>query len=600
MTLRPLTVAVALMLPLVVFATPFASEAAQSAAYRLPVPPAGGLTAGVAGTTDPSILARSQIFPIDSVATFDVRRQRWLVFIPGAPWQVNTLGSHNLSEQSVVFARRSESGELLTGPQIAAAPSGPPAPTLPQTFAVPPGSGLTLGVTGTDDIDLLLAMQRFEVQSISLWRVATQRYDIFIPGTPSIVNTLGANALRRTSIVWLKGSGVLFPGFAQAAGPPPDGFADDNGDQSTGGGGGGGSIAPAPPPPPGGSPPPTPPPPFPTPPPGPGGTPTPGPSPTPGPTATPTATPTPAPTGTPGPSPTPGPTATPTATPTPPGPGTPGPGPGDPPTAVDDTAVTPEDTPITVDVVANDIDPEGAPLTVTIVTPGAHGTVSIVDARRVRYSPAEHFNGSDSFTYTITDGGSNSTASVSVTVTAVDDPPTAVADTASTPHATAVTINVLANDSDPDGDNVSVVGVGSPPAGTVVDNGDGTVTYTPPFLFSGAAVFSYTIADPAGNQSSANVAVNVAAIVITEWNASSGPPTIQSGTGVHIRIIYNNAIAWVASVGPGSFGQTFDNGDGSVTYIPNAGFLGTDTISWTIQFASGGTATTALSIFVVP
>lgn len=77
-------------------------------------------------------------------------------------------------------------------------------------------------------------------------------------------------------------------------------------------------------------------------------------------------------------------------------------------------------------------------------------------------------------------------------------PPTAVNDTASTVEQTAVRINVLANDTDPDGDTLTVTGVGTAANGTVVNNGDGTVTYTPRAGFIGADTFTYTICAPEG------------------------------------------------------------------------------------------------------
>jgi hypothetical protein len=77
-------------------------------------------------------------------------------------------------------------------------------------------------------------------------------------------------------------------------------------------------------------------------------------------------------------------------------------------------------------------------------------------------------------------------------------PPTANNDAASTVEQTAVRINVLANDSDPDGDTLTVTSVGSAANGAVVNNGDGTVTYTPRAGFIGSDTFTYTICAPEG------------------------------------------------------------------------------------------------------
>ncbi len=84
----------------------------------------------------------------------------------------------------------------------------------------------------------------------------------------------------------------------------------------------------------------------------------------------------------------------------------------DAPVAVNDTIVTSEDTPIVVPVTVNDSDVDGDSLSVTGVTNGAHGTVTLVDGV-VTYTPDADYHGVDTFTYTITDGnGATSSATV--------------------------------------------------------------------------------------------------------------------------------------------------------------------------------------------
>jgi hypothetical protein len=87
--------------------------------------------------------------------------------------------------------------------------------------------------------------------------------------------------------------------------------------------------------------------------------------------------------------------------------------------------------------------------------------------------------------------------------------PVAVPDSASTRPANPVTINVLANDSDPDGDTLTVTAVTDPPNGTATINPDNTVTYRPSCGFTGSDSFFYTIEDPSGLSDSALVTVNV-------------------------------------------------------------------------------------------
>ncbi|HBE70599.1 MAG TPA: hypothetical protein DDW52_20835, partial [Planctomycetaceae bacterium] len=98
------------------------------------------------------------------------------------------------------------------------------------------------------------------------------------------------------------------------------------------------------------------------------------------------------------------------------------------PIAVNDSGATAEDQAVTVDVLANDSDPEGDALSIASVTQPGSGSAAIVGGN-VEYSPAANFHGSDSFTYTIVDtAGNTATATVSVTVAPVNDAPVAADD----------------------------------------------------------------------------------------------------------------------------------------------------------------------------
>src|SRR4029079_68003 len=112
----------------------------------------------------------------------------------------------------------------------------------------------------------------------------------------------------------------------------------------------------------------------------------------------------------------------------------------------DDTASGNEDTAITTNVLANDTF-EGSPV-VTGVTQGAHGTVTNNNDGTVTYTPNADYNGSDTYTYTVTSGGVTETATVNVTINPVAD---IADDSDSSNEDTAVTTNVLANDTFEDG-----------------------------------------------------------------------------------------------------------------------------------------------------
>ena len=181
---------------------------------------------------------------------------------------------------------------------------------------------------------------------------------------------------------------------------------------------------------------------------------------------------------------------------------------GSPPVAADDSAATTEDTPVEIAVLANDSDPDGDPLTVYAVTQGADGSVTN-NASSVTYTPLADFSGTDSFTYTVGDGNGNTdTATVTVAVSPANDAPVANDDSATTGEDTPVTIDVLANDSDPDGDALTVSIVTQPSYGTAAVNGDNTVTYTPDPGFAGDDVFDYSASDGA-ESATATVTVTV-------------------------------------------------------------------------------------------
>jgi hypothetical protein len=188
------------------------------------------------------------------------------------------------------------------------------------------------------------------------------------------------------------------------------------------------------------------------------------------------------------------------------------------PTANDDFADTDGNNPVTVNVTANDTDPDGNDqldlTSVAVTRPPAHGTVSIDKTTgAITYTALGDFQGTDSFNYTITD--KPGAVSAPATVTIVVHRPTAIDDAAHTTAGQPVAIDLLANDTDPDGndqlDPTSVAVRSGPLHGTVsVDPGTGQATYTPAAGFVGTDVFTYTVTDKPGAQSKpASVRVRV-------------------------------------------------------------------------------------------
>jgi len=188
--------------------------------------------------------------------------------------------------------------------------------------------------------------------------------------------------------------------------------------------------------------------------------------------------------------------------------------PGDqPPTIEGATVTTAEDTAVEFTVTASD--PEGAGLTFTATQP-AHGTIT-VSGDRLTYTPAADFHGSDSIAVTVADATFTATATVAITVTPVNDAPVAVDDALAANEDTAATVTgaaLVANDTDVDGDTLTVTAVGGATHGTVALAGD-TITFTPDANFGGAATFTYTMTD--------GTATDTATVMVTVGGANDPP-----------------------------------------------------------------------------
>ncbi|EGR0300663.1 tandem-95 repeat protein [Vibrio parahaemolyticus] len=167
----------------------------------------------------------------------------------------------------------------------------------------------------------------------------------------------------------------------------------------------------------------------------------------------------------------------------------------DAPNAENDVITTEEDTAVTIDVLVNDSDVEGDALSIQSASvPSEQGSVDIVDGKLV-FTPAENFNGEATITYIVTDGDLTDEAKVTVTVTPVNDSPVAVDDTTSIQEDTAVTIDVLTNDTDVDGDKLSIESASVPKEHGTVEVVDGKLVFTPAENFNGDAEITYTVTD---------------------------------------------------------------------------------------------------------
>lgn len=191
----------------------------------------------------------------------------------------------------------------------------------------------------------------------------------------------------------------------------------------------------------------------------------------------------------------------------------------DPPVAENISITTQEDTPVSIMLAG--IDSDGDPLSYNLLTEPSHGSLSSTGAEMI-YTPDKDFNGSDKFTYKVSDGFKESpSADVSIEVTSVNDPPTADDDYINTREdAPVVMIDVLTNDRDVDGDKIILLGVKQGQNGSVTISTNNKLTYTAKENFSGGDSFEYTISDGKGGTDTATVELTIESI--------NDPPVIIS------------------------------------------------------------------------
>lgn len=178
------------------------------------------------------------------------------------------------------------------------------------------------------------------------------------------------------------------------------------------------------------------------------------------------------------------------------------------PLAANDSVTTLQDTAVIIDALSNDSDSDGDAISLNSVSAPKLGTATI-ENQKIKYVPFTGKNGSDSFNYSIKDNrGATSSGKITVNITAVNRAPLANNDLVTTKVNTSVVINVLSNDSDPDGNSISVVTVGAASNGQAVINGS-QIVYTPATNFIGVDSFTYRIQDSQGLDAVATVTVEV-------------------------------------------------------------------------------------------
>ena len=269
------------------------------------------------------------------------------------------------------------------------------------------------------------------------------------------------------------------------------------------------------------------------------------------------------------------------------------------PVAVDDVLSLDEDATGSLDVLANDRDPDGGPLTLRSVGLAARGTATAV-GNAVMYRPNPDANGSDTFIYVLADDrGEATTGRVNVSIKSVDDKVAAVDDTAQVLERAATGVAVLANDTGL-GDGVKSVAVtGAPAHGKTQVGDDATIAYTPNADYAGADSFEYKVTDNDGDTATARVKVEVVAVddipVANDDDVSTPAGKTLNGIDVQANDVSPDGkrATWPVDPATGQavdsnsgfsteLGGTFSRSKGKLNYTPPRGVTGTDTFRYVL------------------
>ena len=272
------------------------------------------------------------------------------------------------------------------------------------------------------------------------------------------------------------------------------------------------------------------------------------------------------------------------------------------PTATSATITTDEDMAGTA--VPDVDDPnDGDTHTFTILTQPSNGTAAVTN-NELEYTPDADYNGSDSFTYRATDnGGLSVDGTCDVTVTPVNDDPIAVDDNLTVFEDTPGTIDPRTNDSDIDGDGLTVQSITQPSNGSAQIILDDHIEYTPNAGYTGQDSFEYTIEDGNGGSATATITVTVeeqtGLPVAVDDNAATDedmPVTIDvlsndndgSGTGLTITATTDPSNGTVQIAGQ------------EIEYTPDPDYNGSDSFDYTIEDGNSESSTATVTVTVNP
>ena len=263
---------------------------------------------------------------------------------------------------------------------------------------------------------------------------------------------------------------------------------------------------------------------------------------------------------------------------------------------------TNEDTTGSSQIAPNDPD-VGDTFTYSVTSAPTNGAVSVNATGLVSYVPNANFNGSDSFTITVTDaGGLTGTVTINATINAVNDVPAPTAPNLIVNENMSGTVQVNANDPDI-GDTFTYTLASAPANGVASVNTTGLVSYTPNANFNGTDIIPVLVTDAAGGVGT--VAINVTVNGVNQAPVPSAPPMTTNEDKVgSVTVLANDpdvgdTITFSIST-PAVNGTASINATGQATYTPNADFNGTDTFVVTATDAGGLSGVVTVDVTIIP
>ena len=283
----------------------------------------------------------------------------------------------------------------------------------------------------------------------------------------------------------------------------------------------------------------------------------------------------------------------------------------DPPAGTPPALAGTEDTPIILDPLVGFTDAEGDPISLDSLdaVSAAGGTLTYA-AGLITYTPADDHNGTDTFTYILTDGTDTTTIPVTITLTPTNDTPVAVDDAYSTAEEAALVVaipGVVLNDSDVDLDSLDTSVVTPPTDGTLVLGLDGSFTYTPDLDFEAVDSFTYLLDDGA--------LTDTATVTITVTPVNDAPVANDdafdvledSSTGVTFNVLINDTDVDLTDYLAVPSYDDSTIADGTLThlggstfkYVPDGDFDLSESFVYTVRDLVGATDTATVTITVI-